>query len=459
MFKDAVGDQFTGQVSNFLGESSENAGSAVGAILPSLLGSMIDKGSESGGAAGILDFLKKGNFDGSILNNVGDLLGGGEKTSGLLASGAGVLKFLLGDKLGSLVDLVSGHSGMKVGSTNTLLKMVGPLLMGVIGKYIKNKALDAVGLGNLLGSQKSIVAKSLPSGFGDVLGLGGLLAGAKDLVSGAAGKTRDAGAAVVGGAGAAASMASAGAKSAASAATGAVSDTADAAKSGFGKILPWLGLAVVALGLLWFLNRGGSDAMKDAANNAMEKTEQAADAVGDAAKNAAGTVGDATKNAADAVGDAAEGALDAIRSISLPGGAEIKATAGSFTSRLMDFLGDENADMNTAIAFDGVNFETGSAKITAESNEQLSQLAAILAAYPKMAIRIEGHTDNTGNADNNMKLSQQRALSVKNWLGQNGVTATRVAAVGRGQEKPVASNETPEGREQNRRVEVYVTSK
>ncbi len=71
-------------------------------------------------------------------------------------------------------------------------------------------------------------------------------------------------------------------------------------------------------------------------------------------------------------------------------------------------------------------------------------------------MEVSGHTDNVGSASFNKRLSKQRALAVKNYLVSKGVEQDRIVAVGYGFEKPVASNDTPEGRQQNRRVEMKI---
>ena len=74
--------------------------------------------------------------------------------------------------------------------------------------------------------------------------------------------------------------------------------------------------------------------------------------------------------------------------------------------------------------------------------------------YPRLKLRIEGHTDSTGSDETNKTLSQQRADAVKNYLvSQDGLAAEQISAIGFGESHPVASNETADGRSQNRRVE------
>jgi len=84
----------------------------------------------------------------------------------------------------------------------------------------------------------------------------------------------------------------------------------------------------------------------------------------------------------------------------------------------------------------------------------IEQIAALLKAHPTLKVSIEGHTDNVGTAQSNKTLSTQRATSVMNATVQKGIAATRLTAVGWGQEKPLADNRSEDGKAKNRRVEI-----
>jgi outer membrane protein OmpA-like peptidoglycan-associated protein len=91
------------------------------------------------------------------------------------------------------------------------------------------------------------------------------------------------------------------------------------------------------------------------------------------------------------------------------------------------------------------------------AREKLAKVSGILLAYPGLKIQLEGHTDSIGTDDYNMKLSQERADSVQEYLLSQGVTAGSLSAVGLGKASPVATNDTDAGRQQNRRVEMVVS--
>ena len=103
-----------------------------------------------------------------------------------------------------------------------------------------------------------------------------------------------------------------------------------------------------------------------------------------------------------------------------------------------------------------VEFKFNSAELTGASSEVLDKISAALLAYPDEKAEIGGHSDSSGPAEYNKKLSQQRAESVRQYLVLKGVDAGRLTAVGYGEDKPVADNGTAEGRAQNRRVEIIM---
>jgi OOP family OmpA-OmpF porin len=106
------------------------------------------------------------------------------------------------------------------------------------------------------------------------------------------------------------------------------------------------------------------------------------------------------------------------------------------------------------LVLEGVNFDFNSDRLTAGSTETLDRVAASLVEHPEVQIEIDGHTDSKGNDAYNQKLSQRRAESVKAYLVGKGANASQLTAKGLGEKQPVGSNDTEEGRAQNRRVEL-----
>jgi len=111
---------------------------------------------------------------------------------------------------------------------------------------------------------------------------------------------------------------------------------------------------------------------------------------------------------------------------------------------------------NRTYVFNDINFKYNSAELRESSYQTLKAISRLFKDNPDLKIIIKGHTDNIGGKDFNLKLSQRRADKVKDFLVKNGVKDTRIKAIGMGESKPVASNDTEKGRAKNRRVEFKI---
>lgn len=149
-------------------------------------------------------------------------------------------------------------------------------------------------------------------------------------------------------------------------------------------------------------------------------------------------------------------------------GAGIGGLAGGSVGYYMDVqekkLRDQLAGTGVSVSRNGENivlnmpgnitFQTGSADLNADFLKVLDSVGLVLKEYDKTLIVINGHTDNVGSDASNQALSQRRAQSVGTYLAGRNVSNQRMLVNGMGESQPIASNETPEGRAQNRRVEL-----
>lgn len=150
--------------------------------------------------------------------------------------------------------------------------------------------------------------------------------------------------------------------------------------------------------------------------------------------------------------------LDSKHQLNLPEGI-VEIPKGSFLDKLYTEIMDPKADLTKPLTLDSIYFGNASARLRPESKTQVDELVKILKAFPNVDIKIEGHTDNFGIPDKNLRLSFIRAASVKRYLTINGIDQIRITTEGLGDTKPIADNGTPEGMAKNRRIEVFITKK
>ncbi len=118
---------------------------------------------------------------------------------------------------------------------------------------------------------------------------------------------------------------------------------------------------------------------------------------------------------------------------------------------------DAVKEMLHTLNLSGITFLFDSDEITPEGTVVLDEVASILNEHAQFDATVEGHTDSTGDDALNLDLSHRRAISVMNYLIDHGIQAERLSAIGYGESKPIASNDTPEGRATNRRIDFEVT--
>jgi outer membrane protein OmpA-like peptidoglycan-associated protein len=381
--------------SALVGESESSTRHTLHSAVPSVLSGLTNMVGSREGINSFGGLIRDGGF-GSAVDNVGSLFSGGSTTSNMLGAGQQLLGKIFPGKTGAITDLLARSGGVSTASAGSLLSLAAPLVMGVLGKRAAAQGLDSSSLATALMNEKSDITAAAPSGLSQ------LLTGGPTVVS----SSREV--------------------EVPRATTTNVRDirrepyvdryAPEPRRPGMGRWLPLLLIALGALALLMLLR---------------PRTPRAA----------------------------IESASTALSRITLPGGASISVPSGSINYSLAQFLGDASQTAPKNFVFDNLNFQTGSTQLTADSTQTVNNLAQVLKAYPNAQIQLSGYTDNTGSADANQALSLDRANAIKAMLVNQGVAAGRISAQGFGQDRPVASNDTEEGRARNRRTELTVTSK
>lgn len=405
LLKEYITPDVISQASGMLGESESGVSKAVSAALPTLLSGFANKSNDLGFMGNVMNLVSETQSSGNMLSNLPSLLSGG----GANSIGSKLLSMLFGGKLSSVTDLIAGAGGIKSSSAGALLGMLGPMILGHFGK----SGMTSSALSGLLSSEKNSLLAALPSGFNSVLGFA-------DNMSDNVRKT--------------------------------VNTVADRDSSGGGFPKWLLGLLLLAGGLflLYMLTKGCNK----------EKTENTIETVTDSLEVDMDSLGSDIEEVATEVKDAATG-LGAFLKVTLPNGIELNAPELGIENQLVKWMNDKTkvVDKTTWFNFERLLFDTGKATLRPESQEQLKNVAEILKAYPTMEVKIGGYTDNVGDPAANLKLSDARAKSVMSELVKLGTAASRMTAEGYGEQHPVATNDTEEGRAQNRRISIRVTKK
>lgn len=289
-----------------------------------------------------------------------------------------------------------------------------PVVLGAIGRRLGSTGLNASSLSNLLGDPSAFL-RNAPAGLASALGIGGVATGARRIVDDTERRV-----------------------------AAAPAYASEKAGSVWKWLLPLL-LVAGLIGLFAYLLSRRQEPPTAVTPQPPARTE------GASAPAAPAPVGPASTSTD----------LGAFIDAKLPDGVNLRVPTNGVENKLLAFIGDRNkvVDKETWFNFDRLEFETDSARLKPSSSEQLSNIAAILKAYPQVELKIGGYTDNTGDAAHNLKLSQDRATSTLNELVSLGVAKSRLAAEGYGSQFPVADNGTPEGRQRNRRIDVRVTKK
>ena len=404
--------------SSLVGESESSTRQTMNGAVASVLTGVTHMASSQEGAGNLASMVREGGF-GSSVDNMGSLFGAGNATTKTLSSGQQLLGKIFGGNATSIAETVGRSGGVRTSSATKLMSLAAPLVMGVLGKRAATQRLDSTGLASLLMSEKSDIAEAAPAGISQFFGRGPTLVSSERLahegnLSTPVQLEHFAEHDVV-------------------PARNVVTERIPpppAARTGM-KWVPLALAALVALGLLWAL-RGRS------VNN---------------------DVGDVASRGVDAAKNGVAAAKNGLEQLTLPGGGNISVAPGTINYDLAKFLGNTSAQGPKTFVFDNLNFDAATTQLTPESQPTVNNMASILKAYPNAQVELVGYTDNTGAPDANQTLSQNRADAVKALLVNQGVSGGRITTRGLGQDHPIASNDTEEGKLKNRRTELTVNNK
>lgn len=392
------------KISALTGENTGDVQVALLGALPGLIGGIMNQASTSGGVHELIGLINLNN-ENYVLNNLSETLGDPVKSKDFISNGLSMLPMLLDVDLKTVIESISASSGLKAYSVSNILSLSAPIVLSVVGKEVKEKTIEPLKLTSLLVSQKDSIRKFLPQDLLDTWDFKELEELNKNLQRNPLSS----------------------------------SQLEYRPMSGKTKVFYWAIALLVLAGLFWGYKK----------LNREEETVVVEDFPVDSTTKQAGLKSEAKNIPAK------------VTVIQLPKGIELSIPENGTEEKLIDFIQDSTSkvDKNIWIDFDRIIFEPNLAELNSESLVQVGNIAEIMRAYPNVNIKIGGYTDNTGDATTNLLLSKSRADAVKKGIAKKDIKASRIQSEGYGIEHPVATNDTEDGREKNRRIAINVTRK
>lgn len=439
-----LSDQFTpsviDQLGQRIGESPAHTGTAIRATIPIVLAALAHSTHSLSGADEIVDFLRHTSYSKTATPlDIAQVSDTAAETQDAVSSGGTFIERILPTHVDQVAREVAHFSGINRMSALSLIDLVGAVLEGVLGRQSLENGLTGLNLSTLVGGQVADIRASIPAGLAGLassLGfdkLGGPETGE------AQGVTTFSGTPV----------------------------NPDIPKSPLvereRENISWLRWAMIAAGaLILFLiiqkcrqPQSGTDGVYTD-TTARSESDNKEDTSVTSRVNAAESNGSPVGSVPGGPAGAAAAADEERREMELPGNRRIRVAQNTFNANLAGFLAGKTRPIPRTFTFENLTFETNSSKITSESQPNMNDLIEIMNAYPALQINVQGHTDNTGDATRNKNLSLERANTVRSMLTSAGIAPNRVTTQGFGAEKPIATNDTEDGRQKNRRIDVVV---
>jgi outer membrane protein OmpA-like peptidoglycan-associated protein/uncharacterized membrane protein YeaQ/YmgE (transglycosylase-associated protein family) len=416
------------KLSSAVGENQSNTRKALEAMIPTILAGAASQASTSSGATRLFDMAKESVEGGTDLvsNLAGHLSGAGIEN--IARTGQGVLTALFGDKLSNLLNWLGRFAGISSSSAASLMSVASNLVMNVLGKQIQQHGLSVSGLGSMLAGQAGWLSRLLPAGVSGIPGLHAL----GDYAGQAGGAVRD--------------VAHAGGRAVKGAAQEAYRTGVDVAQG----VKPWasalvpLALIALALAALPWLMRAWTTREQAVAKAPEVRLPDVKAPNGKDLGSRVAWYGPS---------------LGKLTDVKLPDGVSLEIPEASFLNGVYKFLSVPNGTRSQSFVFEKLTFDGPTVKTAPETDVTVKSLSMLFKAFPGVQLRIEGHTDNMGDAEVNRRLSLDRANATKELLVKAGVPADRISTEGKGADKPIAPNDTEENRAKNRRIELSLVRK
>jgi outer membrane protein OmpA-like peptidoglycan-associated protein len=404
-----------GRLASVIGESPASTARATSTATPALLAGFAQRASSETGATELLSDVREGGYDRDEARSSMETLDDPSLRQHAADNGRRICASTFGNRQEGLLGMLGEQTGLKRGPLTILMSLLAPLVMRVVGKQVRERNLDAKGLQTYLGGQRAAIASVLPSPLAKILEPEQVAPTSIHPVA----RTpfvgrRD------------------------------VREIGDEARRR--PLWPFLAALLAAL-VLFTMAR--STRRPPAVTPTAPPVQQPA-----AKAPETPTIAPPAPPPAPPAPSVQE---PAIGGGPPPGELEHPSSGGVHALALYLASGGASGQKNDFV-LEGVTFDTSSAHLTKEGTEKVGELATLLKSHPNAKIKLVGHTDDTGQAEANRVLSEERAASVRDELVKQGIASERIDTAGAGSEDPVAKNDSPANREKNRRIDVIVMS-
>jgi OmpA-OmpF porin, OOP family len=404
-FRELAGPAILSLVTRQTNEPESAIARGFSAAIPAIAATIANRADDHDFMKDLTDSATRAAADADPLRGIGRIVSSASGIDTNTPSGSW-LSSLFGHNLVPMVDSLANYAGIRGSSAGTILSVSAPLILGYLGRLMRSENLTTAGLADKLRAHRNQFASAVPLGFEMPESFHTPFRAARSAVDETARR---------------------------------VHASNEPASTWTVPVLALLGLLGLG-GLIWW------------ASQKPMVQQSRVDVTQPLPSAPVGTTG--MNRAIAPTGTTGMSAGKTTRA--LPGNVIITIPPGSAEDRLYMYLSSAGVGSMTAINFDRINFDSGSAVLSAEARDQIDNVATILRAYPRATATIGGYTDNEGSESANMALSKARAEAVAGRLTADGVSAERVHPEGFGSQKPLGSNTTDTGRAENRRVVLQV---
>jgi OmpA-OmpF porin, OOP family len=384
------------RMSRVLDEQPAAIGRAVAGAAPAILTGVLDMASTPAGADRVRTMVRDTRSLGSMRDNLGSVLADGSATEEVMRRGLRLVSTLFGNRADAITEALARYSGMRSGAATSLLSLVAPIIASVLDRQAGADGLGFSGVMGLLRTQRSTIAGAVPTRLASALGFRAERSGPHG-------------------------------------------ESPRVERPATLRLWPFLVVGAGVFALLAVLGR--PRVLEMATRGAPVQPARTTPA---AAAPPVGAPEPAAQSPAAFVKEPQPTAADAPNTV----------------QQIAELLaGNSTAEVPRRFVLGDLGFQSGSAKLTQDSQETVDALARVLKANPAVEIVLEGHTDDTGSDAGNKALSTARAAAIEDGLVEAGVPSERIMVAGYGADRPATSNDTEEGRARNRRTEVVVVSR